>query len=132
MIEPEFRAEQTLFLSIPQCEQDRPSRRRFQFSECLGDGEESRRAAGVVVRAVVDEADRSVTVAAIAIADVVIMGADDDNLRFKFGVGSFNLCQDVSAAGVERLIIGLVGGAAGETEILKLLSEISARRAAAA
>ena len=50
--------------------------------------EQRRDAAGVVVGTVVDVADRAVGVTHAAVADVVVVGADDDEFVFQDRVGA--------------------------------------------
>ena len=65
-------------------------------------------AAGVVVGAVVDVADRAVAVPPRAVADVVVVGADEDVFAAAARVGPGRLRQQVLVAGVEPLQVAAV------------------------
>ena len=82
---PVPRAQQVDLLAVPEREDDRPPRLPPRAVQRVDHFEQRGDAAGVVVGAVVDVADRAVAVAATAVADVVVVGADQHVLVGSFG-----------------------------------------------
>ena len=74
-----------------------------EHGEGLGQLEDGRGAAGVVVGAVVDLANRAAAVAPRAVANVVVMGTDDDHLALEFGIASGEQRENVAIVGGEGL-----------------------------
>ncbi len=108
-------AEQSLLLAVPEGDQDRPPRRAGEMTEGLDQLQQSGDARGVVVGAVVDEARGTVAVPRVAVADVVVVGADHDDFLGDRGVAARQERQDVAHAAEvleERALVA--GGLNGE------------------
>ena len=101
--EPALRAEHAHLFAVPKREQDRAARVELRVGERLDGFQQRGDAAGVVVRAVEDVADRAVGVAHAAVADVVVMGADDDGLVLEHRVGAREQREDVASAAIAGL-----------------------------
>jgi hypothetical protein len=71
--------------------------------EGVDDFEERRNAAGIVVGAVVDVAERAIAVGPIAVADMIVVSADDDIFVAELRVGSAQHADDVLITGIEAL-----------------------------
>src|SRR5262245_19851485 len=94
--------------------------------------EQTRDAASVVVGAVMDVAEWAEAVAGGAIADVIVVSADDDGLVFELRVAAFNDSDDVARGGIERLEIGSVIAGGSSAELFERFEQVIGGSAAAA
>jgi len=122
-------AEQSLFLAVPEGEEDRPAWPLWQPLHRLHQFQEAGHAGGVVVGTVVDEAERAVAVVGVAIAHVVVVGAHDHQFVGCRGIASGLENEDVPHR-AERLVEGpgvtggLEAGAGGFPEPLDLGDDV--------
>ena len=122
-----LRAQQAVLLAVPEGEQNRSPRRASAAAHMASTiSNKPGHAAGVVVGAVVDVADGAVAVAPRAVADVVVVGADDDHLAAKFRVAAGNEGEDVPPAARYRLVVAPVSRPAAELEPLQLRADVAA------
>ena len=128
MRDPVLGTEQALLFAVKKRQQNRPSRRLGKQSGSTGQGEQPGRATGVVVRAVVDLADRSPAVARAAITDMVVVCADDDHLILQFRIAALNQGQDVTVVWSEHLDIAAVGPRFAKADLGKVRDQVIAGR----
>ena len=103
-------AQQPLFLTIPEGEQDRPPRPARQVLHRLGHFDQSGHTGGIVVGPVVDEAERAIAVAGVAVADVVVVGADHDQFVGDGRIAAAGEGEDVSHAAKLLVVAAIVAG----------------------
>ena len=122
---PVLRAEQAFFFSVPEGEQHRAAWRFGQRREGLHDFQHAGRAAGVVVGPVVDHAGRTEAVARRAVADVVVVAADQDALVLQLRIAAGDNPQHIAVAGAERLEVAAVVAGGLEVILLEPLYDVA-------
>ena len=126
-----IRAEQSLFLAVPEGNQDRPSGRLRKSLEGLHHLDQARDAGGVVVGPVVDEAEGPEAVSLGPVADMVVVGSDHDQFAGKARVAARQEGQHVAEARSEGLVPGAVVAGRLEAEGFDLLNDVGGCRPAA-
>ena len=124
MGDPVLRAQQPFLLGVPGDEQDRPLGRAGKERERLGQFQHRRRSAGVVVGAGMDVSVRAEARAPAAVADVVVMGADDDHLVAQLRIAALENRQDVAEVGCEGLEEAAVVARRSQMDLGVLLGEV--------
>jgi hypothetical protein len=127
--EPVFRAEQALLLAIPECEGHAAAEGRTAF-QCLGNLQQTRHSAGVVIGSVMDLTKRAMTVRAIPEPDMVEVGPDDDPLVLEYGIAPHQQPEDILIAGPERLSVVVFRADRLEFQAAEFVREIGRDRLA--
>ncbi len=96
----------------------------------LGHFQQRRRATGVIVGAVVDITCRAETVAGVAVADVIVVSANQHDLFFQRWVAAVDLGQDIARIGIEGLKVRAAVAGRRKAEGLELCLQIAGRRTA--
>ena len=94
--------QQTLLLPVPKRDQHRSPRPARQLAEGLGQFDQSGDTRGVVVGAVVNQTGGAEAIVGCSVADVVVVGADDDHLAGDGRIAARQEGEDVPHA-AERL-----------------------------
>ena len=98
----------------------------------MGQFEHPGRAAGIVVGPGMNRPDLPQAAAMGAVAEVVVVGRDEDVLFLQFRIAAGEYGQDVAASGGEGLEVAAVGAGPLEVELGVLLGEVIAGGVAAA
>lgn len=122
--DPVFGAKEIFFLTIPKGKYDGASGSDSEFGESGSDFEEGGDAAGVVVSSVVNVSDGTEAGAGIAVADVIVMGADDDVFVAEGIIASREEAYDVLHVGSEFLDVGFLSADSLEFEFGEFLGEV--------
>ncbi len=118
-------AEESLFLAVPEGEQDRPPRSARQVLHRLGQFDQAGHAGGIVVGPVMDEAEGSVAVAGVAVADVIVVGADHDQFVGDGRVAAAGEGEDVPHA-AKLLVVAAVVAGGFEPEFFEMADDVTA------
>ena len=119
------RAQQPLFLTIPEGEQDGPPRSARQVLHRLGHFDQSGHTGGIVVGPVVDEAERAIAVARVAVANVVVVGADHDQFVGDGRIAAAGEGEDVSHA-TKLLVVAAIVAGGFELEFFEVADDVAA------
>src|SRR5262249_51369161 len=130
-LEPALGAEHSHFFAVPKGEEDGAARVDLRFGECFDRFQEGGDAAGVVVGAVINDAGGAGWVAPAGGADVVVVGADDNEFVLELGIGAGERNEDAAAATVARIVV-LVGAGGLKARLAELFDYILCRGASAA
>jgi len=120
------RSEQALLFAVPEGDEQRPPGTGRQHLQGLGKLQEPGDTGGVVIGAVVHEAEGAVAVAGVAVADMVVVGADDDDLPGEGGIAAPDEREDVPHA-AERLVERAVVTGRFDIEFFQLFDDVGRR-----
>ena len=125
-----FRAQEALLLAVKEHKQDRSPGSNRQAGKSAGQLENARGAAGIVVGAGIDR-PRRVVVAGAAMAQMIVMGADDDRLILEQGIASRQKGEDIAVVVAKRLEVALPLAGRLQRQLAKLLDQVVAGRMSA-